>query len=271
MILYSSLLFQRIFARLQGTIEIMRIAAVFILLLLPAVAAAFMTEEDIANHQAVTHAWPIGDRIAYWAEQFVDTPYDPDPLGCYVRENAVVADDKVDCMYLTFRSVELALAKDPSEAIGIALDKRFRTRGIVQAGKVLNYADRFEYGEDMLDSGKWGKEITAEIGRTHGVRGSRKSGEVHIISGKSLISNTGKLRNGDIIFFVRDPQKRISDEIVGHIGIIKKEADNTYLIHAGGLKNKGGKVKKPPLTGYVRTMPFIGVRVSRFEPEAATQ
>lgn len=43
-----------------------------------------------------------------------------------------------------------------------------------------------------------------------------------------------------------------------------EEQKEIYLIHAGGLKNKGGEVKKVRLYDYINSMPFIGVRVSRF-------
>src|ERR1700690_2093600 len=145
---------------------------IIIILLIPSVSSAFMTDEKIAFYQRVVGGWPVGDRIAFWAEQFLETPYDPDPLGCYVRDKSIVADEKVDCMYLTFRVVELALASDPSRAIEIALEKRFRGKGIIEEGKILNYADRFQYGEDMIESGKWGREITTELGKTETIKGS---------------------------------------------------------------------------------------------------
>jgi len=235
--------------------------------LFPAPAAAFMSDEDIARYQLVTRDWPVGDRIAFWAGQFVGTPYDPDPLGCYVREKVIVSDDKVDCMYLTFRAIELALARGPEEARIMALEKRFMGTGMMHEGKVLNYADRFAYGEDMIESGKWGREITAELGRTEQITGSRGRDTVSVLSAGDAAKSAGRLQNGDIIFFVRNPAKRISDEIVGHIGIIKKEANKTYLIHASGLKNKGGKVKKTLLADYLKIMPFIGIRVNRFDPD----
>ena len=215
----------------------------------------------------VVGGWPVGDRIAFWGEQFLETPYDPDPLGCYVREKSVVADEKVDCMYLTFRVVELALANDPSRAIEIALEKRFRGKGIIEEGKILNYADRFQYGEDMIESGKWGREITTELGKTETIKGSRGRDKVMIVSRRNVMKHIDMLRSGDIIFFVRNPRKRVADEIIGHIGIIKEEQDIAYMIHASGLKNKGGKVKKTLFEEYIKTMPFIGIRATRFESE----
>ena len=132
-----------------------------------------LSDEEIRNDQAFLSNRTAGERMAFWAEKFLRVPYDRDPQGLYVTRAAIVADDAVDCMYLTFRSVELALSRTPEEAIQVAIDKRFHTKGILQDGKVVNYEDRFQYGEDMIWSGKWGREITSQIGRTDRIRGSR--------------------------------------------------------------------------------------------------
>jgi hypothetical protein len=240
---------------------------IILIFLVPSLSSAFMTDESISFYQRVAGGWPVGDRIAFWAEQFLETPYDPDPLGCYVRDKSIVADEKVDCMYLAFRAVELALAADPSHAVEIALDKRFRGRGVIEEGKILNYDDRFQYGEDMIESGKWGREITAELGRTEAAKGSRGRDSVRFVSRKNMMKHKAMLRSGDIIFFVRNPSRRVADEIIGHIGIIKEEQGSIYMIHARGLKNKGGKVRKTLLADYIKTMPFIGIRATRFEQE----
>ncbi|MBI1811081.1 MAG: hypothetical protein HYR78_03975 [Nitrospirae bacterium] len=152
-------------------------------------------------------------------------------------------------------------------------------------GNVINYADRFQYGEDMLDSGRWGKEITEQLGKVTEIKGGKKGGKekVKIISKKELLELLNKkggslpLKSGDIIFFIKAVEKRKAGEIVGHIGIVKTEVSSQrsavskneeqkeiYLIHAGGFKKKGGEVKKVRLYDYINSMPFIGVRVSRF-------
>ncbi|MCK4911383.1 MAG: hypothetical protein KAR83_07060, partial [Thermodesulfovibrionales bacterium] len=64
---------------------------------------AFLPDSQIALRQQEMASMPIGERIARWAEAFLGTPYDTDPLGAYVSSNAIVADMSVDCMYLTFR------------------------------------------------------------------------------------------------------------------------------------------------------------------------
>src|SRR5512144_979746 len=135
-----------------------------VLVLLPSVAFAFLSEGEIAALQNETKMLAPGDRIAFWAEQFVGTPYDTDPLGEYVRKNVIVSDEKVDCMYLTFRAVELAFGKNPDDSLKIALDIRFIHSGKVEGGRVVNYEDRFQYAEMMIESGKWGKDITPGLG-----------------------------------------------------------------------------------------------------------
>lgn len=257
------------------------IAAPFLILLstLPLFA---MSGSDIASYQKEIADRPIGERIALWAERYVGTPYDPDPLGEYVTKKVIVADERVDCMYLSFRTVELATGHTPEEAIQIALDKRFIDRGILKGDVVINYDDRFQYGEDMLDSRKWGREITGDVGPVTFVKGSRGRGQVEMVSKEAVIKifeEQGKppLKSGDFIFFIKSPEKRMADEIIGHIGIIKLEGNALYLIHASGRKNRkasegsmsfwgdgGGEVKKMLFYDYVSSMPFVGVRVSRF-------
>jgi hypothetical protein len=235
------------------------------MLLLPVLASAAMPNGQIAALQRRMADRPIGERIAFWAETFVGTPYDPDPLGEYVRKSLIVTEDRVDCMYLTFRSVELALSNDPAGAREVALDKRFVTKGRVEEGKVLNYEDRFQYGEDMIDSGKWGAEITSSLGKTDVMSGIRGRKEVVFVAAGNIGRDLNILRSGDIVFFVNRAERMQEGEIVGHIGILKRKGDKVYLIHASGRKNRSGRVKEVLFLKYVDAMPFAGIRVTRFE------
>ncbi len=231
-----------------------------------------LTNEEIQKFQPSLRGKPIGERIAFWAEKFIGVPYDLDPLGEYVSRATIVADERVDCMYLTFRAVELALSHTPEEAIQIALGKRFHSGGVVKDGRVMNYDDRFEYGEDMIESGKWGKEVTSEVGRVMKIKGSRGKDFVEILSSDAFLKGKKKLKSGDIIFFIKKPEERKMKEIVGHIGILKVEKNpeskggkEIYLIHASGMKEKGGVVKKVLLKEYLSKTPFIGVKITRFQ------
>ena len=245
------------------------IPLIFYLSLQPCFA---LTDEEIQKFQPLLKNRAIGEKIAFWAEKFVGIPYDPDPLGEYVSKAAIVADERVDCMYLTFRAVELALSYSPEEAVQIALEKRFHSKGVLKDGQIMNYDDRFEYGEDMIESGKWGKDITSEIGRIKEIKGSRGKDFVEILPSAELLNGVKKLKSGDIVFFVKKPEKRKVGEIIGHIGIIRvakglKDGGEgeAYLIHASGIKGKGGKVKEVLLKDYLSEMPFIGARITRFQ------
>ena len=79
-----------------------------------------------------------------------------------------------------------------------------------------------------------------------------------------------KLQDGDIVFWVKDPKKRVVEEIVAHLAIIRIKSGKPYLIHAAGDKDRadrpgGGVVKEVPFAEYVRNMRFIGAFVTRFE------
>ena len=214
----------------------------------------------------------IGERIAFWGEQFVGAPYDIDPLGEYVRSEKVVCDYRVDCMYLVFRAVELAQANTPEGAVDRSLDLRFRTRGRLEGGRVVNYNERFAYAEDMISSGRWGRDITTELGESIDIQGLRRGEKTPMLSKGELLKPEvyDKLKTGDLIFFVEDPKKRSSDEIIGHLGIVKVENGSLLLIHASGLKSSderpgGGVVKKVDLLGYFANMQFIGATFTRFD------
>jgi hypothetical protein len=231
-----------------------------------------MAAEDILLAQARIAGLPLGRRISWWAGRFIGTPYDPDPLGLYVRTNRIVADEKVDCMYHAFRSVELAQTGTPAEAIDRALALRFITQGKIADGMVTNYEQRFEYGEDMVFSGKWGRNVTAELGTTRKIDGTRGKDEVEILPKYLLATRTlqKKLQDGDIIYWVKDPKKRASDEIVAHLSVVHLKSGKPYLIHAAGSKDHdgtpgGGVVKEVPFSEYVQSMRFIGAFVTRFE------
>jgi hypothetical protein len=195
-----------------------------------------------------------------------------DPLGEYVSKATIVLDERVDCMYLTFRTVELALSRTPEEAVQVALARRFHSKGVLKEGQVINYDDRFQYGEDMIESGKWGKEITSAVGRMMKIKGARGKDFVEVLSSDELKRGVRSLKNGDLVFFAKAPEKREVGEIIGHIGIVEvaevrrnRQSKEVFLIHAGGTKGKGGAVKKVLLKDYLSRMPFVGVKVTRFE------
>lgn len=235
---------------------------------------------DIAGLQAQAKGMTEGERIAFFADQFLGVPYDTDPLGLYVTRRVIVADDRIDCMYLVFRSAEIALSSTPRGAEQLALYMRFKTKGrLGPDGRVLNYGDRFQYGLDMILSGKWGRNITRFLGKTIPVETSsrfQKMGvdTVMVLPRREIGSaiSSSKFRSGDIVFFVKDPAKRAALEVIGHMGILEVENGDVYLIHAHGLKKtsrnpdvKPGAVTKVLFKDYVKAMPFIGIMVTRIQ------
>ncbi len=234
---------------------------------------AEMTADEIMVAQTQVMGLPLGKRIVFWAERFIGTPYDTDPLGLYVRTNRIIADEKADCMYLTFRSVELARSTTPGEAVEQALNLRFQTRGVLSDGLVKNYSERFEYGEDMVYSGKWGRNITDELGPTTIVAGSRGRDRVSILPKAALATKKvqKQLQDGDIIYWVKDPKKRSSAlEIVAHLSFVRLKDGKVFLVHAAGTKDSDthpgkGQVREVALADYLRETKFIGVFVTRIE------
>lgn len=246
---------------------------IFNTLSLPSLCLADITNPKPIVQDSLFKGKALGKRIAYWAEALLGTPYDTDPLGKYVREERIVVDDAVDCMYLTFRAVELAMSKTPEEAVEKALNLRFISKGKLEGDRVVNYDDRFQYGEDMIDSGKWGMEITSELGKIKKIKGSRGRDEVAVLPKEEFLkiaeARDDALQDGDILFFIKAPEKRVVGEIVGHIGIITIKEGIPYMVHAGGskanAKSKGfGRVKSVRLLEYAEKMGFIGVRITRF-------
>jgi hypothetical protein len=247
-------------------------ALLFLLCCFPQPALPLTTDE-ITTHQARLKGSLIAHKIAFWAELFIGTPYDTDPLGDYVRRAVIVADERVDCMYLTFRTVELALTNTPDEAVQKALTMRFRTLGIAD-GRVVNYDERYQDGGEMVSSDKYGDEITNRLGKTHEIADATGKGIIRFLPGSELRKAAGALQTGDIIFFIRDPSRREAGEVVAHMGIVKVEEPTdqsgrkVFLIHASGNKRRGGLVKKVPLDEYIAGMQHVGAKVSRFTESA---
>ena len=253
----------------QKLLKIFLIFPLFFLFLRPCFA---ITDEEIQKSQTSLTGKPVGERVVFWAEKFIGIPYDTDPLGEYVSKATIVADERVDCMYLTFRVAELALSRTPEEAVQVALEKRFHSRGVLKNGRVMNYNDRFEYGEDMIESGKWGREVTAEIGKVTKIKGSRGKDFAEVLSIRALLMGLKNLKSGDIVFFVTKPEKRKAGEIIGHTGFVEVEkrpdssgSREVYLIHASGTKRKDGEVKKVLLKDYLSNTGFVGVKITRFQ------
>ncbi len=249
-----------------------RVKILFILLAIFSVSACTKYERNFKSTKELN--MNIGEKISFYANSFIGTPYDRIPIGLYVHSRRIIADNEVDCMYLVFRAVELAFADgDNKKALEIGLDKRFHHKGILdEKSLVINYDDRFDYSEDMIFSGKWGKSIFSNNEMSI-VEGTRAYKTFYYMPKKKLISDKkviSKIKTGDILFLVKKPQLRSkAKEIIGHLGILDVEDGKVYFIHASGVKGlnkKQGKVKKVLLSDYLEdTSRFIGAYITRFK------
>lgn len=245
--------------------EIFRIQASYVVIALmffPVQGIAAFTEKDIPRLLATVSHLQVTDKIVFWARQFIGTPYDPDPSGSYVTKKVVVFDEQVNSMYLVCRVVELALSSTPHEAIDIALEKRFFTVGVLKNNEVQNYNERYKYPMDMILSRKWGRDVTEELGSTVYIEPSRIWDKQKILPKKYTYKWIGKLKNGDLMFFVKDEKKRRKGEVIGNMGIVDKSKRGVYVIYA--KEGKNGGVVAEGLSNYLKSSDFIGVKVTRF-------
>ncbi|HLC16865.1 MAG TPA: hypothetical protein VJL89_11640 [Thermodesulfovibrionia bacterium] len=231
-----------------------------IIMLLYSQSEGVFTEKEIPMLEASVSHLQTRDKIVFWARQFIGVPFDPDPAGVYVTNKVIVFDEQVNSMYLVCRSVELALSSTEEKAVEIALDKRFFTRGVIVDNQVQNYNERYEYPMDMILSSKWGKNVTEELGPTVDVEASRIWDTQKMLPATAMHKWISKLQNGDLIFFVKDKNKWIRGDVIGHMGIVEKSKNGIYVIHAKGV----GGVLAEELGKYLKASGFTGVQVTRF-------
>ena len=115
----------------------------------------------------------LGERTAAWARWFLDLgtvryAYGRGPGG-YVTEGRLCQDYATDCVLFMCRVTELARSGSAREAVQFAFGTRFYGASVAGAmledGRV-NYDDpaHLEYSEEMIRSGIWGADVTAECG-----------------------------------------------------------------------------------------------------------
>ncbi len=228
----------------------------------------------------------LGERIAAWADLFHrrgDANYrfglgD----GGYVEEGRLVNDFSTDCILFLYRTTELGRTTSAREAVDFAYGTRFAgasLEGAVQADGRVDYDDpvHLDYSIDMIRSGIWGQEITPQLGETErDLSGTTRypAGTVKYVPKANL--TYGALRSGDLIFFVTDEktkkgaQVREHDAVIGHVGVIKVEEGQPYLIHPASAAlpgvYEGGKLVKVLLKTYLdRVESFKGVAVTRIQ------
>ena len=129
-----------------------------------------------AQLDSLANAWAamsLGDRVAAWARWFlargdVRYLYGRDPGG-YVTEGRLCQDFATDCVLFMYRTTELARSASAREAVQFAFGTRFYGAAVERAVREDGRVDfddpaHLEYSEEMIRSGVWGADVTAECG-----------------------------------------------------------------------------------------------------------
>ncbi|MCP4572548.1 MAG: hypothetical protein GY838_09385 [bacterium] len=225
-------------------------------------------------------------RVGFWARRYAAADaavycFGP-AAGGYVAEGRLVLDEKHDCVSLMYRATELAHAAGSSDILARALHTRFAGAdwdSLVTPDGRVDYDDpaHLDFSVDMIRSGHWGRDVTASLhGAVPDTAGSSRypPGSVTWVPEADL--DPSELREGDVVWFVLDPDdpraRNMRGEfglIVGHIGIVVVEEDGPWVIHAASRDLPGfyvgGHIVQAPLAAYLeRVEKFGGVIVTRY-------
>ncbi len=241
---------------------------------------------EIDSLMSVVQEKPVGERIAFWADTFYKDGrarylFGLDPGG-YVTDGRIVDDFATDCVLFLYRTTELGRSSSAREAIQFAFGTRLFGASVDSAifpdGRVrYDHPAHLDYSEDILKSGIWGKDVTASIGPVQADPGSDRCPPGSLLYVPKDKINYWALSPGDVVFFVTDEKSAKGTDsrsgkggLIGHIGIIVREGDEPYLIHAAKTPligfYEGGRIEKIPLKTYLdRIDSFKGIAVARIE------
>lgn len=245
-----------------------------------------LPEQEINAQMSKLDRLAVGEKIAAWAEYFhkrnITTYRFGLKPGGYANEGRLVDDFRPDCVLFFYRVTELGRSSTALEAVQFAFGTRFygaTLEDVVSQGGRVDYDSpaHLDFTVDIVRSGIWGKEITDTLGvAVSDDAGSTRypPGDVKYLPKGNI--NLPLLQDGDIVYFVSDETTdhgktvRESGALIGHLGIIKVERSDPYLIHAAssGLEGiyEGGKVEKVKLAIYLeRVESFKGIVATRIE------
>ena len=228
----------------------------------------------------------LGAKIAAWAEYFWkrgDAAYRfGEADGGYAKEGRLIDDCHTDCVLFFYRATELGRSSSALEAVQFAFGTRFYgaiLEEVVDAQGRVDYRTPvyLHFSEDIVRSGIWGRDITAELGPVtldHAGTARYPADSVSYVPKEQVRKD--RLQDGDVIFFVADEKtdsgRRVRENggMIGHIGIVKVEAGEPMIIHAAARPLEGyyagGKVEKVPLEAYLaRVENWKGIIATRIE------
>ncbi len=205
--------------------------------------------------------------------------------GGYVAEGELGSGGEYDCVSFMYRTTELARSTDMRDSFSWALRTRFagaHPDSVVGLDGRVNYdrPEHLDYSLDMIRSGNWGRDITAEVGMAvvDSLGTSRYSaGSFAWVPTEYL--DPSSLQAGDIIWLVLNPNdkkaRKLRQEyglVIGHLGLMSGAGqDNSLrLFHAASKdlpgEYEGGRVVAVDLATYLRRVDrYAGVMVTRLE------
>jgi hypothetical protein len=242
-----------------------------------------------AQLDSLANAWAamsLGDRVAGWARWFLERGdvrylYGRDPGG-YVTEGRLCQDFATDCVLFMCRTTELARSASAREAVQFAFGTRFYGAAVEHAVRDDGRVDfddpaHLEYSEEMIRSGVWGADVTAECGAA--LRDTVGSSHAPADTVRFLPTagiDYAQLRNGDIVWFIGDEtapgaiEQRREGTMIHHLGILVREGDRVMLIHPAArplprVYDRTGLVAVPLQTYLSRISRFKGILVTRLQ------
>lgn len=250
-------------------------------------ARVSLPESLIAANVHAWHELPIGERVARWAELFLQRNETSYVFGLkdggYVADSLLVQDYKQDCVLFSYRCSELARASSARDAVLRALETRFagaQAARVVTASGGVDYDDpaHLDYSLDIVRSGIWGRDVTNEIGAA----ATDSTGTKRYPAGSFTYIPTEAMRlerfeDGDLLYFVFDENsargRKMRDQyglVIGHQGIARRADGTVDVIHAAISdlpgEYSGNRVVRVPLRRYLeRVESFKGVIVTRLE------
>lgn len=246
--------------------------------------AEVMPSAEIDATMSALAGKPLGERVAAWARRQLELGrvryvFGRAPGG-YVTEGRLCQDFATDCVLFMFRTTELARSTTAEEAVQFAFGTRFYgatiDRVVSPDGRVdYDDASHHQFAEDLLTSGVWGEDVTAQCGSAlrDAVGSSRVPADTLHYLPKDGIDYT-RLQSGDIVWFVGDESRpgamesRIQGTLIHHLGILVRNRDEVSLVHPAAVPlpevyERTGLVEVPLRTYLARVDRFKGIVVTR--------
>jgi fermentation-respiration switch protein FrsA (DUF1100 family) len=227
----------------------------------------------------------VGERVGFWARRFLTDDaavYCFGPAeGGYVAAGRLLWDQAHDCVSFMYRCTELARSGSAEEAVSWALRTRFagaEPLSVMDQRGAVDYdsPEHLDFSLDMIRTGIWGRDVTGQLtGAVDDTTGSSRYPAKSFRYVPTAALDPAELQEGDIVWLVLNPDHKKGADlrqqyglVIGHLGIVLKEGDQTLLAHAAqsdleGLY-EGGRLVQVPLKTYLeRVEKFAGVVVTR--------